>query len=140
MMTPCLIVDEARMMRNIERLAAHAASLGVPLRPHLKTGKSVEVARRMLPGGTGPAMVSTLAEAEVFAAAGIRDITYGVGIALNKLNRVLDLHRAGCRLTVLVELRSAGAGRCRRLGAGGHCHSGADRDRQRRSSQRVGAG
>jgi D-serine deaminase-like pyridoxal phosphate-dependent protein len=103
MMTPCLIVDEARMMRNIERLAAHAASLGVPLRPHLKTGKSVEVARRMLPGGTGPAMVSTLAEAEVFAAAGIRDITYGVGIALNKLNRVLDLHRAGCRLTVLVD-------------------------------------
>ena len=103
MMTPCLIVDEARMMRNIERLAAHAASLGVPLRPHLKTGKSVEVARRMLPGGTGPAMVSTLAEAEVFAAAGIRDITYGVGIALNKLDRDLDLHRAGCRLTVLVD-------------------------------------
>lgn len=75
LMTPCLIVDEARMMRNIKRLEGHAASLEVPLRPHLKTGKSIEVARRMLAGGTGSAMVSTLAEAEVFAAAGIRDIT-----------------------------------------------------------------
>ncbi|QYX58660.1 alanine racemase [Roseovarius sp. SCSIO 43702] len=102
-MTPCLILDEGRMTRNIERLAAHAARLGVPLRPHLKTAKSVDVARRVLADGTGPAMVSTLAEAEVFAAAGIRDITYGVGIGLNKLERVLDLHRAGCRLTVLVD-------------------------------------
>jgi len=43
--TPCLILDEARMMRNIERLQARAANLGVALRPHLKTAKSIDVAR-----------------------------------------------------------------------------------------------
>ena len=76
--TPCLVLDEAKMMRNIDRLAAHAASLGISLRPHLKTTKSVDVARRLLTGGHGPATVSTLAEAEVFAAAGVRDILYAV--------------------------------------------------------------
>ena len=52
--TPCLIVEEARMMANIERLAAHARRLGVALRPHLKTVKSVEIARRVLANATGP--------------------------------------------------------------------------------------
>ena len=101
--TPCLIVDEAKMMHNIARLAAHAARLGVTLRPHLKTTKSIDAARYVLKDGTGPAMVSTLAEAEAFAKAGIRDIVYGVGIGLNKLERVLALHHAGCRLTVLLD-------------------------------------
>lgn len=101
--TPCLLLDEAKMTRNIDRLAAHAADLGVALRPHLKTVKSVEIARRVLTGGTGPATVSTLAEAEVFARAGISDIVYAVGIAVNKLDRVIALHRAGCDLTVLLD-------------------------------------
>ncbi|ABV93846.1 hypothetical protein Dshi_2109 [Dinoroseobacter shibae DFL 12 = DSM 16493] len=101
--TPCLLVDEARMTRNIERLAQHAAALGLSLRPHLKTTKSIEAARRVLPGGNGPATVSTLAEAEAFAEAGITDILYGVGISPDKLERVLALHRAGCRLIVLLD-------------------------------------
>lgn len=101
--TPCLLLDEAKMKRNIARLAAHAEKLGVAQRPHLKTTKSVEAARYVLKDGNGPATVSTLAEAEEFAKAGINDIVYGVGIGLNKLDRVLDLHRAGCRLTVLLD-------------------------------------
>lgn len=101
--TPCLLVDEARMKRNIARLAQHATNLGVTLRPHLKTTKSVEAARYVLAEGDGPATVSTLAEAEVFAAAGISDILYAVGISPDKLDRVITLHRAGCRLTVLLD-------------------------------------
>lgn len=101
--TPCLIVDEAKMKRNIARLSAHADGLGVMLRPHLKTTKSVDAARYILRDGDGPATVSTLAEAEQFSAAGIKDILYGVGIGLNKLERVLDLHRDGCRLIVILD-------------------------------------
>ncbi|SMX48735.1 DSD1 family PLP-dependent enzyme [Maliponia aquimaris] len=101
--TPCLLVDEARMNRNIDRLSRHAASLGVRLRPHLKTTKSVDAARHVLAGGNGPATVSTLAEAEVFAEAGIADILYAVGISPDKLDRVVALHRAGCRLIVLLD-------------------------------------
>jgi Predicted amino acid aldolase or racemase len=104
--TPCLILDEGRMMRNISRLDAHLASLGVRARPHLKTAKSVEVARRVLAGGNGPATVSTLKEAEIFAAAGINDIVYAVGIAPQKLERVSRIRAAGCDLTVILDSMS----------------------------------
>jgi len=106
--TPCLVLDEAKMMRNIERLASHADGLGVSLRPHLKTAKSVEMARRMLAGGDGPATVSTLGEAEVFAGAGVRDIVYAVGIAPQKLDRVLALRARGCDLAVILDSREQG--------------------------------
>src|SRR3712207_6377420 len=107
--TPQLVLDEARMLRNIARLRSRLAPHGVTLRPHLKTAKSVEVARHVLTGGTGPATVSTLKEAEVFAAAGIRDILYTVGIAPQKLARVLALRAGGCDLSVILDSREQAA-------------------------------
>lgn len=101
--TPSLILDEAKMNANVDRLAQRARSLGVTLRPHLKTAKSVDVARRVLTGGNGPATVSTLAEAEVLAAAGIKDILYAVGISPQKLERVLALRASGCDLTIILD-------------------------------------
>lgn len=101
--TPCLVLEERIMAGNIDRLAARGDRLGVTLRPHLKTAKSVEVARRALAGGTGPATVSTLKEAEIFAEAGIRDILYAVGIAPQKLDRVRALRDGGCDLTVILD-------------------------------------
>ena len=101
--TPALMLDEARMMRNIERLAGRAESLGVTLRPHLKTAKSVEAARRLTGGRPGPITVSTLAEAEVFHEAGHADILYAVGIAPQKLERVQALRARGCDLVVILD-------------------------------------
>jgi D-serine deaminase-like pyridoxal phosphate-dependent protein len=94
--TPCLVLDETRMMRNIARLKARLTALGgVTLRPHLKTPKSIAVARRVMQGPHGPATVSTLREAEVFAAAGVTDLLYAVGIAPARLPRVTALRRSG---------------------------------------------
>jgi D-serine deaminase-like pyridoxal phosphate-dependent protein len=101
--TPSLILDEGRMLRNVDRLRRHLDPLGVTIRPHLKTVKSVEAAQRVLSGGNGPATVSTLKEAEVFAAAGVQDILYAVGIAPQKLPRVLALRATGCDLTVVLD-------------------------------------
>ena len=101
--TPSLLLDEGRMLGNIARLRAHLDTLGVALRPHLKTAKSVDVARRVLTGGNGPTTVSTLKEAEVFAAAGVRDILYAVGIAPQKLPRVLALRATGCDLAIVLD-------------------------------------
>lgn len=101
--TPCLLVDEARMYRNVERLRERADGFGVSLRPHLKTIKSVEAARVVLKDGNASATVSTLAEAEVFAKAGFTDILYAVGISAAKLARVIALHQAGCKLTILLD-------------------------------------
>jgi D-serine deaminase-like pyridoxal phosphate-dependent protein len=101
--TPSLVLDEAKMLANVARLRGRLEALGAPLRPHLKTAKSVEVARRVLAGGDGPATVSTLKEAEVFAAAGVRDILYAVGIAPQKLERVLAIRRGGCDLSIVLD-------------------------------------
>ncbi|EDQ03209.1 hypothetical protein OIHEL45_19411, partial [Sulfitobacter indolifex HEL-45] len=101
--TPALLLDEARMERNISRLASHADALGVALRPHLKTAKSIDVARRLAGGTPGPITVSTLAEAEVFFAAGHSDILYAVGIAPQKLKRIQALREKGCDLVVILD-------------------------------------
>src|ERR1700677_584345 len=74
--TPCLLLDETRMTRNIERLRARLGAQQVQLRPHLKTPKSIEVARRTMDTNAGPAAVSTLKEAEQFADAGVLDLLY----------------------------------------------------------------
>ena len=101
--TPALLLDEPRMMANIARLSARLRALGVPLRPHVKTAKCVEVALAMTGGTPGPITVSTLREADRFAQAGFRDITYAVGISANKLPHVAELLARGVRLTVILD-------------------------------------
>lgn len=101
--TPCLLLDEQRMDRNIARLRGRLDGLGAALRPHLKTCKSIEVARKMLASPQGPAAVSTLQEARQFAEAGIRNILYAVGISPAKLAEVLALREKGVDLTILLD-------------------------------------
>jgi D-serine deaminase-like pyridoxal phosphate-dependent protein len=98
--TPALLLDLARFDRNIERLRARLDRLGVPLRPHMKTAKSVDVLKRV---DARAITVSTLKEAEQFAAAGVRDILYAVGLAPAKIGRVRRLRAAGVDLKVLVD-------------------------------------
>jgi D-serine deaminase-like pyridoxal phosphate-dependent protein len=101
--TPCLLLDEPRMTRNIARIHGRLDGTGVAYRAHLKTAKSVEVARRQMTSPAGPAMVSTLREAEVFAGAGVTDLTYGVGIAPDKLERVRALRAGGVDLGLILD-------------------------------------
>ena len=103
LVTPCLLLDEAKLQKNVFRLRQKAKSLGVQLRPHLKTGKSVEVAARVLEHPNAKATVSTLCEAELFANAGVHDILYAVGISPQKLDRVMAIRAKGCDLSVLLD-------------------------------------
>lgn len=97
--TPCLVLDERRMQRNIDRMDARASELAVPLRPHVKTPKSIDVARRMVARHTGGITVSTLREAEYFADHGLTDIFYAVPMAPDKVPRVAVLLRRGVDLS-----------------------------------------
>ena len=101
--TPALILDEAKMDANIARMREKAQALGVTLRPHLKTSKCWEVAKRQLWTPEGPATVSTLKEAEEFAAHGVKDMIYAVGIAPQKLHRVAALLRQGVDLKIILD-------------------------------------
>ena len=101
--TPAALIDETRMMRNISRMQERMNALGVSLRPHVKTSKCTEVARRQSGQGGGGITVSTLKEAECFFAAGFNDILYAACIPPNKVDRALELRRRGCHLTVIVD-------------------------------------
>jgi len=105
--TPCLLLDRDRLVRNLARMRADCARLGVAFRPHMKTAKCAEIARLALDGtpadGTRGITVSTLAEAEHFAAHGLRDMLYAVGIAPQKLDRVARLNQDGAQLVVITD-------------------------------------
>lgn len=101
--TPFAAVDLTKARRNIGRLGQRLDSLGVALRPHVKTAKSIPAAQLMQGGRPGPITVSTMHEAEVFAEAGYRDITYAVGLDPHKLPRVIKLARSGVTVNVLLD-------------------------------------
>lgn len=101
--TPFLVVDQDKVVANIARLRGYLAQFPVTLRPHVKTAKSVDLTRLLFDEQTGPIAVSTMAEAEVFAAAGFTDILYAVGISPAKLDRVLSLRARGVDLVVLLD-------------------------------------
>ncbi len=101
--TPCLILDQARLDRNIALMRDRLGRLGVPLRPHGKTAKSMEVVRRALAGQPGGLAVSTLKEAEYFRGHGVGDLLYAVGIAPIKLPHVAALLAGGARITIVLD-------------------------------------
>lgn len=101
--TPALLLDRVKLDVNIARMAGHLARIGVSLRPHLKTAKNIDVARRVLDGQPGEITVSTLDEARYFVAHGIRDILYAVGIAPAKLPEIAALHKAGVDIAVILD-------------------------------------
>lgn len=104
LVTPSLLLDRSKLDRNITRLADHARQLGVVLRPHMKTAKSIDVARRVFPDGPGPITVSTIAEAEYFASHGYRDMTYAVGLSPASALRAMELcARTGADLKLLLD-------------------------------------
>jgi D-serine deaminase-like pyridoxal phosphate-dependent protein len=105
--TPCLVLDEARMQRNVSRMRERLRQLGVRFRPHVKTSKSIDVAQRMMETAAGPITVSTLKEAEYFLSHGVTDMLYAVAIAPNKLDHVIDLRRRGARLSIILDSAEA---------------------------------
>lgn len=107
--TPCLVLDRRILARNLATMAEAVARRGVMLRPHMKTAKSIDVARMALalnpPGSTedGAITVSTIAEAEYFASYGLTDILYAVGITPQKLDAIAKLNAAGARVIVITD-------------------------------------
>ncbi len=101
--TPSLVLDRAKLARNIRRMALACARNGVALRPHLKTAKSIDVARMVLDDQTPGIAVSTLCEAEYFAGEGLRDIQYAVCITPDKLERVAAIQTTGARLALITD-------------------------------------
>jgi len=91
--TPHLVVDADLLAANVAAMAGFAAERGLALRPHAKTHKSPDVARLQLDAGAVGLTVATVAEAEVFAAAGCPDlfVAYPLWVDAAKGARLRDL-------------------------------------------------
>jgi D-serine deaminase-like pyridoxal phosphate-dependent protein len=63
--TPFLLIDEVILTRNIERMADYCREHNLALRPHTKTHKSLEIARRQLAAGAVGLTVAKPGEARV---------------------------------------------------------------------------
>lgn len=101
--TPALLIERDRVIANCQRMREIARSERLTLRPHVKTHKTLEGARLQLGGPTGPITVSTLREAEHFAANGFDDITLAVPLPPTRVERALALARRIPRLGLLID-------------------------------------
>jgi D-serine deaminase-like pyridoxal phosphate-dependent protein len=92
--TPALLVDLDVMEGNIARVAATCHAHGVAWRPHSKSHKTPEIAQMQIAAGAIGVTCAKLGEAEVMAAAGIRDILIANEIVgASKIARLAELAR-----------------------------------------------
>src|SRR5690349_13186882 len=133
--TPAVIVDLDIMERNLARVAGYCRQHQLLLRPHTKTHKIPDLAKRQLASGATGITVAKLGEAAVMLDAGINDmlIAYPI-VGPKKTARVAQLAqqasinvsldseevarglseattRAGAKIGVLIEM-DVGFGRC----------------------------
>lgn len=90
--TPALILDLDKFEQNLQRLMRAVQPYGVRVRPHAKSHKCIEIARRQVAAGAVGICVQKLSEAAVFVEGGIGDVLITnevVGQA--KLQRLADL-------------------------------------------------
>jgi D-serine deaminase-like pyridoxal phosphate-dependent protein len=127
--TPCLVLDLDRFESNLDKMSRFTLERGIALRPHAKTHKCVNVARRQLEKGAIGICTATIAEAEVMTRAGIQGLLItgemvgepkisrlirivsqapGTMAVMDDVRNVDELQRAaaaaGIRITVLIDL------------------------------------
>jgi D-serine deaminase-like pyridoxal phosphate-dependent protein len=89
--TPALLLDIDKLDRNLGWMAERATSLGVLLRPHVKTHKCIEIGKRQLNYGARGITVSTLHEARAFADNGFNDITWAFPVIPSRIREACEL-------------------------------------------------
>ena len=132
--TPAAVVDADRLESNLSRWQEHCDHHGLSNRPHVKTHRCVEIARRQLSLGAVGITCQKLSEAEAMADAGCSDILVAFNIVgASKLERIRSLLQR-IALTVSVDdskllpgLAEAAKGGSRELGVLVDCDTGLGR-------------
>ena len=105
---PTLLLDAARVRRNIARMVERARHAGLVFRPHFKTHQSQEVGRWFRGHGVDRITVSSLDMARYFAADGWADITIAFPLNIREMPALEELARR-VTLGVLVDHLEAAA-------------------------------
>jgi D-serine deaminase-like pyridoxal phosphate-dependent protein len=106
--TPSLLVDLDVLERNISQMAETFNGTGIALRPHVKTSKCWEVARRQLDAGAIGFTCSTPAEVTWLQEHGVGDLLWGhAPVGPRKVEFAVSAARRG-GLTVALDSVEAG--------------------------------
>ena len=101
--TPALLVDLDPFEANLRAMADHCRREGCHFRPHAKTHKCPEVARRQVASGARGISTATVAEAEAMVAAGISGVLLTSPIVeVGKIRRMVELARSGGEILLSV--------------------------------------
>jgi D-serine deaminase-like pyridoxal phosphate-dependent protein len=101
--TPAVVVDLDVMERNLSRMADYCRRKNLSLRPHTKSHKIPELAKRQIAHGARGITVAKIGEAEVMLNAGITDILIAYPIVgRGKAEKLADL-AARANMTVALD-------------------------------------
>jgi len=104
-LTPYIEIDAARLEKNLQTMQEKASRAGVTLRPHIKTHKSLYIARRQRALGARGITVSKPSEGEVFIRGGERDVLLAYPViraeSIASLLRLAAQHQA--KVTLIVD-------------------------------------
>ena len=102
--TPVLVLDVDALDRNIQRMAALAAHHRVGLRPHAKTHKSVDIAKRQIAAGAVGVCCAKIGEAEALSEGGVTGILITSPVAAPRaIDRLATLAGRGKGLMAVVD-------------------------------------
>src|SRR5687768_9261168 len=100
--TPALVVDLDAFESNVKKMAAHCQQAKVAFRPHAKTHKCPEIAKRQIAAGAVGICAATVPEAEALAADGISGILLTSPIVdMGKIGRMVALASGGSKKIML---------------------------------------
>lgn len=90
--TPALLVDLEALDGNIRKMADHCRAAKIAFRPHAKTHKSPDIAKRQLAAGAIGICAATVAEAEALVASGVSGVLLTSPLAdVGKIARIVKL-------------------------------------------------
>src|SRR5581483_10475879 len=92
--TPALLLDLDAFESNLKTMAEHCRRAGCALRPHAKTHKCAEIARRQVAAGALGVCAATVPEAEGLVAGGVKGVLLTSPIVEpHKIARMVTLAR-----------------------------------------------
>src|SRR5581483_12528287 len=100
--TPAVLIDLDRMEQNMRRLKAYCQRARLQLRPHTKTHKIPELAKRQIAAGAHGITVAKIGEARVMVEAGLKDLLVAYPIVsepkADQLARLAEIARIAVSL------------------------------------------
>jgi D-threonine aldolase len=133
--TPALVIDLDAFERNLQRMSDFVRSAGVRLRPHSKTHKSPDIAKRQIALGAVGVCCQKVSEAEIMVGGGVGNVLVSnevagsakldrlaalarratIGVCVDDIDNVAEIEaaaaKADARIDVLVEI-DVGGRRC----------------------------